>query len=87
MKYITMGLAMVVMLAGASAIALAQGGSGDNSETTICQSRLEKAQLRAQSLTDGAKQGELARAIQIAREAMMAGNSTKCVVELEKVGS
>jgi hypothetical protein len=86
MKTMVWALALSAALCSA-AMAQSDGSKGDNSETTQCQSRLERAELRAQSMTDGAKQGEVAQAIRNAREAMMAGNSLKCVVELEKVGT
>jgi hypothetical protein len=90
MNKVSMAFALAVLLASGAAMAQSagsDGGKGDNSETTFCRNRLEQAQLRAQSMTDGSKQGELAKALQNAREAMSSGNSTKCLVELNRVGS
>lgn len=90
MNKLSMAFSLAVLLASGSAMAQSggsDGGKGENSEVSVCRNRLEQAELRAKSMTDGSKQGELAQALQNAREAMMGGNPTKCLVELGKVGS
>lgn len=88
MRKFSMALVLAATFATLPALAQSGGGgsAGDNSEVKICQTRLEQEQLRAQALVDPTRQNQVAQSIEAARQALAAGNPTKCLVELQKIG-
>lgn len=90
MKKVAMAFALAALLTSGAAMAQsdsADAGEGTDSQVSQCRNRLERAELRAQSATDGSKEPQVLEAVQRARAALASGNATKCLSELTNVGS
>lgn len=90
MNKVAMAFGLAALLVSGAAMAQSDGGDageGTDSQVSQCRNRLERAELRAQSATDGSREPRVIDAVQRARAALASGNATKCLSELNDVGS